>query len=86
MGLQFSRKIYDPEERYLDLKTILKKYKVEVSDWYKDSEGKLVCDETASVHSEMLNINYKEMYETLITLKLKGIDDKNKIYEFSEKW
>ena len=86
MGLQFSRKIYDPEERYLDLKIILQKYKVEVSDWFKDSEGRLICEETTSVHSDILNINYKEMYETLFRLKLKGIDDKNKIYEFSEKW
>ena len=66
MGLQFSRKIYDPEERYLDLKTILQKYKVEVSDWYKDSEGRLVCEETTSVHSDMLNINYKEIYPNLL--------------------
>ena len=64
----------------------MQKYKVEVSDWYKDSEGRLVCEEITSVNSDMLNINYKEMYETLIRLKLKGIDDKNNIYEFSEKW
>ena len=86
MGLQFSRKVYDPEERYLDLKTILQKYKVEVSDWYKDFEGRLVCEEVTSLHSDILNINYREMYDALTRLNLKGIDDKNKVYDYSEKW
>ena len=85
MGLSYSRKIYDPENRNLDMKDISEKYKVIISEWYKEGD-KLVCDETTNLSADILRVNYKEMYEVLQKLGLKGIDRKNEVYEFIEKW
>jgi hypothetical protein len=86
MGVSYSRKIYDPENRSMDMKEIAKKYKVIISDWYRDEEERMICDETTELSHEIIRVNYKEMYEILKSLGLKGIDKKNKVYDFTEKW
>ena len=82
MGLNFSRKIIDPLNRNLDMKELLKKYKVEVSDWYTNDNNQLICNEVTYLNKDILNIDYKEMYKLMDELGLKGIDEQNKIYSY----
>jgi hypothetical protein len=81
MGLPFSRIIYDPQERYLDLQGYAIEYKIFINEWKKDYNGRLIC---RVVHYFSIN-RFKSFYNKLIELGLKGIDDEGNIYEIGDK-
>jgi hypothetical protein len=85
MGVSHSRTIYDPQERNLDLKTYAKEHNTIISEWKRDSNGRLICYERIDILFYQMH-NFKELYNKLNKLGLKGIDNEGNIYEFSEKW
>jgi len=91
MGIAHTRYIYDEYERFLDLQPIAKRYGNRISDWYRDSNNRLVCRESVDlIGSKYADPDFKSLYKELNGFGLQGItkgyDKEDEIYSFRNKW